>query len=78
MPARRSASKISKTASPGQLNAREAQRLDNQQDRVANAEARAKADGTVTAQERGRLHRLQDRASGNIRHQKHDRQTARR
>ena len=39
----------------GQLNARETNRLDKQQARIARAEANAKADGTVTAKERRHL-----------------------
>ena len=60
----------------GQLTARETNRLDKQQARVDTAEAHAKADGVVTAKERRHLHRMQDRASANIRAQKHDAQTA--
>ena len=60
----------------GQLNARETNRLDKQQGRVAGAEANAKADGTVTGKERRHLHRMQIRASANIHAQKHDAQTA--
>ena len=60
----------------GQLNAKETNRLDKQQARIAGAEANAKADGTVTKGERHHLHRMQDRASKNIAAQKHDAQTA--
>ncbi|MEO7055845.1 MAG: hypothetical protein ABI281_05345 [Caldimonas sp.] len=60
----------------GQLNARETHRLDKQQARIAGAEAKAKADGTVTKTERRHLHRMQNRASANIHAQKHDVHTA--
>lgn len=60
----------------GELSARETNRLDKQQGRVATAEANAKADGKVTVAERRALKRKQDRASENIAKQKHDAQTA--
>ena len=60
----------------GQLNARETNRLDKQQSRIAVAESKAKADGVVTGHERRHLHRMQRRASANIHAQKHDAQTA--
>lgn len=60
----------------GQLNAREANRLDKQQDHVADVEAKAKSDGTVTKAERRRLAKAQNRTSENIYQQKHDAQTA--
>ncbi len=66
--------RIDQGVASGSLTARETNRLDKQQARVASAEAGAKADGKVTAKERGRLHRMQDRAGRNIRHQKHDAQ----
>ena len=60
----------------GQLTARETNRLDKQQARIAKVEAKDKADGTVTKAERAELHRMQNRASKNIYVQKHDAQTA--
>ena len=60
----------------GQLTARETNRLDKQQGRIALVEANDKADGKVTGKERRQLHRMQDRASKNIRAQKHDAQVA--
>lgn len=60
----------------GQLTAKETNRLDKQQGRIAGAEAKAKSDGTVTTRERRHLARMQDRASANIHNQKHDAQTA--
>ena len=43
---------------------------------IAKAETHAKADGSVTAQERKRLHHMQNKASRDIRHEKHDAQNA--
>ncbi|MDQ6684641.1 MAG: hypothetical protein M3Z16_05890 [Pseudomonadota bacterium] len=68
--------RIDQGVASGQLNAREANRLDKQQGRIAVAEAKAKSDGVVTASERRRLHRMQNRASKNIKAQKHDSQVA--
>lgn len=62
----------------GQLNARETNRLDKQQGRIAATEANAKSDGVVTGTEWRKLHRMQDRAGANIHAQKHDAQTAKR
>lgn len=70
----RQAQRIEQGKASGELNQREAHRLERQQKGVARAEARAKADGTVTAQERKRLHRMQDGTSQRIHRQKHDRQ----
>ena len=60
----------------GQLNARETNRLDKQQGRIAGAEANAKADGVVTKHERHKLHRMENKASADIHAQKHDGQVA--
>ena len=60
----------------GQLNARETNRLDKQQGRIAGAEAKAKADGAVTPKERKHLANMQNRASKNIHAQKHDAQVS--
>lgn len=69
--------RIQQGVASGELNTREARRLNRQQDAIENAESRAKADGKVTAAERKRLDNAQDRASTNIAKQKHDRQKAR-
>ena len=61
----------------GQIDAREAARLGQEQSRIQAVEARARADGQVSGAERERLERLQDRASDAIWHQKHDAQRAR-
>jgi len=66
--------RIQQGVNSGQLTAREANRLENQQGRIDRAEDKAKADGRVTAQERARLHNMQDRASRDIAREKHDRQ----
>ena len=59
----------------GQLTARETYRLERQQAHIARYEARSRADGPgLTRHERYRLEQMQDRASRNIRHQRHDRQ----
>ncbi|NML13908.1 hypothetical protein [Azohydromonas caseinilytica] len=60
----------------GQIDAREAARLEREQSRIQAAEARARADGHVSGAERERLNRLQEHASADIRHQKHDGQRA--
>lgn len=66
--------RIEQGKASGELNHREARRLERQQKGVAHAEAHAKADGTVTAQERKRLHKMQDGTSHRVHRQKHDRQ----
>lgn len=58
----------------GQLNEREAIRLNNQQEHITKMEDKAKSDGVVTKKERARINRAQDRASRPIARQKHDRQ----
>lgn len=68
--------RIDKGISNGSLNAREVNRLQRQQGLIAAYEARSRADGPgMTKAERLRLEAMQDRASKNIYHQKHDRQT---
>lgn len=57
----------------GGLTQKEAVRLDNQQDRLENREARMRQDG-LTLQERIKLDNQQDRLSRQIYQQKHDRQ----
>ena len=68
--------RIANGAASGQLTAKETNRLEKEQAAINKAEANAKADGTVTKHERKRLHRMQNAASKDIRHQKHDAQTA--
>ena len=66
--------RIEQGVASGALTSRETLRLEREQKHVAVAEARAKADGTVTAQERKRLHKMQHAASHDIKNQKHDAQ----
>ena len=68
--------RIDKGVESGQLNIKEAGRLERHQTHIANMESKAKADGTVTKNERARLHHAQDQESRRIHHQKHDRQKA--
>ena len=70
----RQAARIEQGAASGQLTHREARRLHREQRAIANAEAQAKADGTVTRAERRHLQHRQDHAGQHIRQQKHDRQ----
>jgi hypothetical protein len=69
--------RIDQGVASGELNQREANRLERQQNRIQGMEDRAKADGVVTKGERRAIHNAQDRASRNIARQKHDRQKAR-
>ena len=66
--------RIDQGIASGQLNEREAARLNKQQDHIDKLEDKAKADGVVTKKERQRIHNAQDRASRNIHREKHDRQ----
>ena len=58
----------------GQLNQREADRLNNQQEHINKMEDKAKLDGVVTKKERRKITKSQDRASHRIARQKHDAQ----
>ncbi|MEW6513145.1 MAG: hypothetical protein AB1443_03990 [Pseudomonadota bacterium] len=69
--------RIDQGIASGQLNPREANRLERGQQRVDNMENRAKSDGVVTARERARLQHAQNVESKRIYRQKHDRQTRR-
>ena len=60
----------------GQLNEKEAARLQKGQARVQKAEDKAAADGKVTAKERARIEKMQDRESRRIAHERHDQQRA--
>lgn len=68
--------RIDQGIASGELNKRETRRLEKEQVVINKAEDKAKADGTVTKKERARLHKMQNHASRDIRHQKHDAQTA--
>ncbi len=72
------AQRIEQGVTSGQLNQREAARLERAGERLEANEAKAKADGKVTARERHRLQREADANSARIYRQKHDRQHARR
>ena len=68
--------RIAQGVKSGQLTRNEAARLRNQQRHIARYEARSRADGNgYTMRERARTEAMQDRASQNIRNQKHDTQT---
>ncbi len=58
----------------GQLNKREANRLNRQQEHVNKMEDRAMSDGAMTKRERARIGAAQNRASHHIAREKHDRQ----
>lgn len=66
--------RIDQGIASGQLNEREANRLNKQQEHINKMEDKAKADGVVTKGERARIDRAQDRASRHVAREKHDRQ----
>lgn len=66
--------RIDQGIASGQLNEREANRLNKQQEHVNTMEDRAKSDGVMTKKERARVGAAQDRASRHIAREKHDRQ----
>jgi opacity protein-like surface antigen len=66
--------RIDQGIASGQLNEREANRLNKQQEHVNKMEARAKSDGVMTKKERARIGAAQARASRHIAREKHDRQ----
>ena len=66
--------RIDRGIASGQLNEREANRLNKQQEHVNTMEDRAKSDGAMTKRERARIDAAQDRASSHIAREKHDRQ----
>jgi hypothetical protein len=59
----------------GQLNTREAARLENEEARVERDQSRAMKDGKLTPQEKARLSREQNHVSRDIYREKHDAQT---
>ena len=59
----------------GQLNTREAARLENEEARVERDQSRATKDGKLTPQEKQRLSREQNQVSRDIYREKHDAQT---
>lgn len=66
--------RIDQGRASGQLNAREAARLDARHDKLENDVAAAKADGKVTHRERVQLRAEERRQSRAIHRQKHDAQ----
>ena len=66
--------RIDQGIASGQLNGREANRLNNQQEHINKMEDKAKSDGVMTKRERARISAAQDRASRHIVREKHDRQ----
>ena len=66
--------RIDQGIASGELTKRETRRVERQQASINRAEDKAKADGVVSAQERKSLTHRQNKASRNIRHQKHDAQ----
>jgi hypothetical protein len=59
----------------GQLNTREAARLENQEANINRMQANAMRDGKLNAVEKARIERAQNRVSRNIYAEKHDAQT---
>ena len=68
--------RIDQGVASGQLTAKETQRLDKRDAKLAANTAAAKADGTVTKAERRKLRREAERNSKAIYKQKHDKQRA--
>jgi opacity protein-like surface antigen len=66
--------RIDQGIASGELNKREAHRLNHQQNVIDKAENKAKADGVVTDKERKALTRAQNNTSKRIYRQKHDAQ----
>lgn len=66
--------RIDQGVQSGELNNKEAVRLEKGQQHVENMESKAKADGKVTVKEHARIERAQDRQSRRIHRQKHDAQ----
>jgi hypothetical protein len=72
----RQQNRIGNGVSNGSLNMRETKRLEKQQRKLANQEARMRASGGgLSGQERSTLEREQNQLSKNIYNQKHDAQT---
>ncbi|THJ24879.1 MAG: hypothetical protein CAF45_003555 [Nitrospira sp. CG24E] len=69
--------RIDQGVASGQLNKREANRLNRQQRHINKIEDKAKSDGVVTKKERARIGAAQNRASRHLAREKHDRQVKR-
>lgn len=68
--------RIDQGVQSGELNKREAARLERHQAGIDKMEAKAKADGTVSKKERAAIHHAQNNESQRIHRQKHDQQRA--
>jgi Tfp pilus assembly protein FimT len=68
--------RIDQGVKSGELNKKEAARLQKGQDRIQKMENKAAADGKVTAKERAKIEKAQDRESKRIFREKHDKQQA--
>jgi opacity protein-like surface antigen len=66
--------RIDRGVASGQLNEREANRLNKQQEHINKMEDRATSDGIVTKKERARIGAAQTHTSRDIAREKHDRQ----
>jgi hypothetical protein len=66
--------RIDQGVKSGELTAKEAARLEKNQQRIQKMEDKAKADGKVTPKERARLEKAQNVESKKIAREKHDRQ----
>jgi hypothetical protein len=64
--------RIDQGVSSGQLNKREANRLNKQQRHINKVEGRAKSDAVVTKKERAKIGAAQNRASRHLAREKHD------
>ncbi len=70
------AARIEQGKASGELNAKEAARLEAGQAKVTAAEDKAKSDGKVTKKERAKLQHMENKQSRHIAKQKHDKQKA--
>jgi hypothetical protein len=68
--------RIDKGVASGQLNEKEAARMQKGQARTQKMEDKARADGVVTKREAAKIERMQDKQSARIYSQKHDKQKA--
>jgi Tfp pilus assembly protein FimT len=68
--------RIDQGVQSGELNRKEAARLEKGQARIQKMENKAVADGKVTAKERRKIERAQDKQSRKIAREKHDKQVA--
>ncbi len=69
--------RIDQGVASGQLNKREANRLNRQQRHINKIEDKAKSDGVITKKERARIGAAQNRASRQLARDKHHRQVKR-